>query len=134
VIVVDTNVLAYAVIPGVHTADALALVERDPAWVAPRLWRYELRNVLATMMRVQGLSFAQGVAAFRAAERLVADAAVDSTLERCLRLAARGRVSAWDAEFVLTAEGLGLPLVTADKRLARAFPRRAVLLEDVAAG
>ena len=133
-IVVDTNVLAYAVIPGAHTADALALVERDPAWVAPRLWRYELRNVLATMMRVHGFSLAQAVAAFRAADQLVADAAVPSTAERCLRLAARGGISAWDAEFVLTAEALGLPLVTADKRLARAFPKRAVLLTDVVSG
>ena len=133
-IVVDTNVLAYTVIPGAHTADALALIERDPAWVAPRLWRYELRNVLATMMRVQRLSLGQAGAAFRGAEQLVADAAVESSLERCLRLAARGGISAWDAEFVLTAEELGLPLVTADKRLARAFPRRAVLLSDVAAG
>ena len=49
-IVVDTNLVAYAVLPGERTADALALAERDPAWIAPALWRRELRNVLATLM------------------------------------------------------------------------------------
>jgi predicted nucleic acid-binding protein len=39
-------------------------------------------------------------------------------------------VSAWDAEFVFVAEALGLPLVSGDKRLARAFPDRVVVLGD----
>ena len=121
-IVVDTNVLAYAVIPGVHTADALDLVARDPAWVAPPLWRHEMRNLLATMMRVQALPLGKAVAAFRGAEQLVADATVESTLERCLRLAARGGISAWDAEFVLTAEALGLPLVRTHVEVAAQSP------------
>ena len=129
-IVVDTNLVAYAVLPGERTAAALALAELDPDWVAPSLWRRELRNVFATLMRVRRLPLAHALAAFAAAEELVADATVEPTTEQCLRLAARGGVSAWDAEFVFVAEALGLPLVTADKRLARAFPGRVVSLED----
>jgi hypothetical protein len=53
--------------------------------------------------------------------------------EECLRLAARGRVSAWDAEFVLVADALGLRLVTADKRLKQAFPGLVVALDDMTA-
>ena len=34
-IVVDTNVLAYAAIPGQSTVNALAALARDPEWVAP---------------------------------------------------------------------------------------------------
>ena len=49
-------------------------------------------------------------------------------------MAARGSVSAWDAEFVFVAEALGLPLVTADRRLARAFPGRVVPLAEAIAG
>ena len=132
-IVVDTNVLAYAVLPGERTAAALSLAERDPAWVAPALWRRELRNVLATLMRVRQLPLSGALAAFAAAEDLVADATIEPSTEECLRLAARGRVSAWDAEFVFVAEALGLPLVTADKRLTKAFPGRVVALEDLSA-
>ena len=133
-IVVDTNLVAYAVLPGERTADALRLAERDPEWVAPAVWRRELRNVLATLMRVRRLPLARALAAFEAAEALVADASIEPSVEECLRVAAKGRVSAWDAEFVFVADALGLPLVTADKRLARAFPGRVVPLEDLMAG
>ena len=133
-IVVDTNLVAYAVLPGPRTADALTVAERDAEWVAPALWRRELRNVLATMMRVRGLSLAHALSAFHAAEQLVTDATIEPSTDECLRLAARGRVSASDAEFVFVAGALGLPLVTADKRLARAFPGRVVPLDDLIAG
>lgn len=133
-IVVDTNVIAYAVLPGERTKAALALAERDPEWVAPALWRRELRNVLATLMRVRQLPLRQALAAFSAAEALVTDATVEPSTEECLRLAARGRVSAWDAEFVFVAEAAGLPLVSADGKLARAFPGRVVALEDLPLG
>jgi predicted nucleic acid-binding protein len=98
------------------------------------LWRRELRNVLATLMRVRHLSLDRAVAAFEGAEQLVTDATIEPSTEECLRFAARGRVSAWDAEFVFVAEALGLPLVTADRRLARAFPGRVVPLDDLIAG
>jgi predicted nucleic acid-binding protein len=61
----------------------------------------------------------------------VTDAAIEPSTEEVLRLAARGRVSAWDAEFVFLAEAVGLPLVTANGRLARAFPGSVVPLEDL---
>jgi predicted nucleic acid-binding protein len=131
VIVVDTNVIAYAVLPGERTRAAMALAEHDPDWVAPALWRRELRNVLATMMRVRQLSLGHALAAFAAAEALVTDSTVEPSTEECLRLAALGRVSAWDAEFVFVAEAAGLPLVTADRKLARSFPDRVVPIEDL---
>ena len=47
-IVVDTNVLAYLLIPGQYTESAERLLLDEPEWAAPLLWRSELRNVLAT--------------------------------------------------------------------------------------
>ena len=130
-IVVDTNVVAYAVLPGEQSAAALALAERDPDWVSPPLWRLELRNVLATLMRVRGLPLAGALAAFAAAEEQVGDASLGPSTEECLRIAARGRISAWDAEFVFVAEAMGVSLVSADRRLARAFPDRVVWLPSM---
>lgn len=131
-IVVDTNVLAYAVLPGERSMTVQALAERDPHWLAPSLWRWELRNVLATAMRVRRLPLSDALAAFAAAEELVEDAGMEASIEDCLRVAARGRVSAWDAEFVFVAEALSVPFVTADRRLCKAFPECAVALEDAA--
>jgi len=53
--------------------------------------------------------------------------------EACLALAAKGRISGYDAEFVLAAEHLGQPLVSADRRLAKAFPGRALSPEEFVA-
>lgn len=132
-IVVDTNVLAYAVLPGERTEAALAAAARDSEWVAPALWRWELRNVLATAMRVRKMRLPAALAVFEAARDLVIDADLEPSTEECLRLAARGGISAYDAEFVGVAERLDLSLVTADRRLAKAFPGRAVLLEEFVA-
>jgi len=63
-------------------------------------------------MRVRAIPLSTALAAFRAAEQLVSDAFIEPSTGQCLRLAARGGVSAWDAEFVFVAESLGLPLVT----------------------
>jgi predicted nucleic acid-binding protein len=134
VIVVDTSVVAYAVIPGRQTESALALALRDPEWVAPRLWRSELRNVLATAMRVSNLDLASALAVFSAAEDLVADVEIESSTRDCLELAELGAISAYDAEFVLAASLFDSRLVTADRRLVRAFPDRALLLADAARG
>jgi predicted nucleic acid-binding protein len=134
VIVVDTNVVAYAVLPGDRTKASLAVAERDAAWIAPALWRFELRNVLATAMRLKSLRLPAALAAFSAAEDLVTDADLVASTEECLRLAVRGGVSAYDAEFVLVAERLDVPLVTADRKLAKAFPGLAVSPEKFARG
>ena len=131
-IVVDTNVLAYAVLPGERSLAVQALAERDPHWLAPSLWRWELRNVLATTMRVRRLPLSDALAAFAAAEQLVEDAGLETSVEDCLRVAARGRISAWDAEFVCVAVALGVAFVTADRRLCKAFPECAVALENAA--
>ena len=58
-IVVDSNVLAYLYLPGEHTADAEALLERDPDWASPVLWRSEFRNILAGYLRRRMLTFDQ---------------------------------------------------------------------------
>jgi predicted nucleic acid-binding protein len=133
VIVVDTNVLAYAVLPGVASALVARVAERDPSWIAPVFWRRELANVLATSMRVRGVKLEDAVAAFGEAERLVTDAEVEPAIAERLEIAQRGGVSAYDAEFVFVAERFDLVLVTGDRKLALAFPGRVQLIETFAA-
>ena len=129
-IVVDTNLIVQIVLPGDAHEAALAVAARDSEWVAPALWRSELRNVLATSMRVRRLKLADAVTAFEAADRLVTDFDLEEFPEGCLALAARGRISGYDAEFVFVAERLGKQLVSADRKLAKAFPGRVLSPEE----
>ena len=55
-IVVDSNVLAYLYLPGEYTPAAEALLERDPDWASPILWRSEFRNILAGCLNAKAAS------------------------------------------------------------------------------
>ena len=129
-IVVDTNVMAYRWLPGPRNADCDALVRLDTEWAAPLLWRSEFRNVLAGCIRSGKLSVVDAERAMRHAaasllggEHAVADDVV-------LDLVAGSKCSAYDCEFVALAEALGTVLVTEDKALLNAFPKRCRSLSD----
>ncbi len=127
-IVVDSSVLAYLYLPGDRTAHAEALLERDPDWVAPILWRSEFRNILAGCMRRKTLSFDQACMLQSEAQSLLAGAEFEVDSLAVLQLVRDSDCSADDCEFVALANKLNAPLVTVDKKLLKAFPARAVPL------
>ena len=121
-IVVDTNVVAYLLLPGPQTAAAEALLEAQPTWAAPPLWRSEWRNVLCGYLRRGSLTLEQVIAVQLQAETLVIGHEEPVQSEAVLRLAASSGCSAYDCEFVAAAQQLDAPLVTADRALLKAFP------------
>lgn len=127
-IVVDTNVLAYLYLPGEYTPHAEALLERDPDWAAPLLWRSEFRNILVGYLRKKTLTFEAARDLQAEAESLLAgnEHEVDSQL--VLELVRDSDCSAYDCEFVALAMRLSVDLVTMDAKLLKAFPRQAVAL------
>ena len=127
-IVVDSNVLAYLYLPGEHTAKAEALLEREPEWAAPVLWRSEFRNILAGYLRRKTLTFDQACSIQSEAEGLLCGSEFEVDSQAVLELVRDSDCSAYDCEFVALAIKLDTTLVTVDKQLLRAFPKRAVAL------
>ena len=127
-IVVDSNVVAYLYLPGEYTAHAEALLEQEPDWAAPVLWRSELRNILAGCLRRKTLKFEQACNVQREAESLLGDAEYEVDSELVLGLVRDSDCSAYDCEFIALAIKLDTKLVTMDKKLLKAFPERAVAL------
>lgn len=127
-IVVDSNILAYLYLPGDFTADAEALLEREPEWAAPVLWRSEFRNILAGYVRRKMLSFEQACSLQAEAEALLAGYEFEVHSREVLERVRDSDCSAYDCEFVALAERLGAKLVTMDKKVLQAFPRLAVSL------
>lgn len=121
-IVADTNLLAYLLVPGEHSVRARVVLDADPVWCAPLLWRSELRNVLATYMKRGLLSLSEAQSIQQDAELLLdgREFTVDSAT--VLSLAASSGRSAYDCEFVALAIALGVPLVTTDGALLSSFP------------
>ena len=130
-IVVDTNIVAYLYLPGEHTPAAEALLEHDPEWAAPILWRSEFRNILAGCMRRKTLTFEQAKSLQLEAESLLegSEFEVDST--DVLELVKASDCSAYDCEFVALAKKLDTKLVTMDGKLLRAFPKRTASLAAI---
>jgi len=121
-IVADSNLIASCVLMSEATDAALALRARDSDWQVPRLWRYEVLNVFATMIKAGRLSrtvadrlYRQLVAVLRAGER-------DSDPSRVLALVEEFGISGYDAQFVALAQELGVPLFTQDREILKKFP------------
>lgn len=127
-IVVDSNVLAYLYLPGEFTAAAEALLEREPEWAAPILWRSEFRNILAGYMRRGVIPFELATNLQSEAESLLAGNEFEVESRAVLELVRESDCSAYDCEFVALAAKLDTKLVTMDKKLLSVFPRCAVAL------
>jgi len=127
-IVVDTNVLAYLYLPGEYTAAAETLLEQDPEWAAPILWRSEFRNILAGYLRRKSLTFDQACNLQREAENLLEGSEFEVESMAVLQLVRDSDCSGYDCEFVALANQLDTRLVTMDSKLLRAFPKRALSL------
>lgn len=127
-IVVDTNVVAYLLLPSEHSPQADALFKKDPDWVAPILWRSEFRNLLAGYLRRKTLTFDEVLKVQAEAEAMLAGNEHEADSRRVLELVRDGDCTAYDCEFVSLAMRLGVKLVTMDAKLLKAFPKHAIRL------
>lgn len=125
-ITIDTNILAYLFLATTETAQAEAILVRDPIWIAPPLWRSELRNVLALYVRRALLPLDQAQQVMADAEQLMQDGEVTAASAHVLALAASSGCSAYACEFVAVAQQMGVRLVTGDRELVKRFPEIAM--------
>jgi predicted nucleic acid-binding protein len=128
VIVVDTNVLAYLLLPFEHSPQADKLFKRDPDWAMPILWRSEFRNLLAGYLRRKTLTFDDTLKIQAEAEALLAGNEHEVDSRRVLELVRDSDCSAYDCEFVALAVRLGVKVVTMDKKMLKAFSQHTIVL------
>ena len=129
-IVVDTNVIAYLLLPGEWTQSAESLLEHDSSWVAPSLWRSEFRNILAGYLRRGSLTYDQTLAVQLTAEEILGGNEMSVESRSVLQLVRDSRCSAYDCEFVAIAQQLKVILYTMDSTVLAAFPDTARSLEQ----
>lgn len=121
-IVADANLLAYLVVAGEHTAEAESVFDLDTEWLAPPLWRSELRSVLRQHMSRGHLTAAKATAAFERADVVIGGLEREPDVRTVFELAERSKCTTYDCEYVALAAALGLVVVTADRALIKAFP------------
>lgn len=129
-IVADTNLLAYMVLPGEHTEAAERVLARDAEWAAPLLWRSELRNVFALYLRREALDIGTAAEAFERAQKTVRGREYAVETMQVLECVERSPCSAYACEFVALAKDLGVSLITSDRRVLREFPSTAISMDE----
>ena len=125
VIVVDTNLIAFFVTGGSRADSARMVMRRDPDWIAPALWRSELRNVLVTGCRAGVFAWDDTLALMEFAEGRMGHVSHEMPSTSVLAFARRTGCTAYHSEFGALAEELDVPLVTTDRALLAALPARA---------
>lgn len=129
-IVVDANVLAYSIIEGTLTPLALQVRNRDPHWRLPGIWRHEILNIFTTYVRQGGLTKEKAIKGLEDVYANILPDEVELGPVETLELALHHKISAYDAQYVLLAQKLGVPCVTEDRALRRAAPRLTVSMES----
>ena len=128
-IVTDATLITYFAVRNEHSELADAVCATDATWVAPVLWRSEVRNALVKYIQHAGMTVEAALLALHSAEEIISGREYRVSSGKVLELAAASNCTAYDCEYVALALELGVPLVTADKQILRAFPKIAVSLE-----
>ena len=132
-IVVDTNVMVRLVVGGESGTDAALLLERDPQWVAPGILMSELRNVLVGFVRRGVATPDQAKAMSDDAATVLRDSIVSVAASHVIDVALECGLTAYDAEFVVLARTLGVPLATLDSEILNGATDVAVSLSAIVA-
>ncbi len=125
-IVANTNLLIYLYVQGERTEESEAVLRRDATWTVPLLWRSEFRNALISLVRKEVLAIDKALSIVDEAERWLAGYEYSVISRHVLTLADRSGCSAYDCEFVALAQDLGIPLVTTDRQILKAFRSLAI--------
>lgn len=131
-IVADASLIACFAIRDERSELADAVCETDAMWVAPLLWRSEVRSALVKYIHHGLMGFESVMVAWHLAEEIVGGREYSVAARKVLELAVQSKCSAYDCEYIALAQELSVPLVTADKQLLKMFPKTAVSLEKFA--
>ena len=129
-IAVDANVVVDLLLGGDSGPDAERLFEKDQDWVAPKLLSSEFRNVLVGLVRRELVDPETAGELNAEAEELFSGRLVEVSGHAALETAIDADLSAYDAEYVVAALQLGIPLATRDGQILRAAPGIAIPLAE----
>ena len=129
-IVADTNIISYFLLPTPFSDSVDALYKIDSHWVAPYLWKSEFRNVLALYLRKKLINFEKAIQLQDSAESIMNNNEFNVSSSQVLSLVEKSTCSSYDCEFVSLAQHLNAQLITQDKKILREFPSCAISISD----
>ncbi|HDH08342.1 MAG TPA: PIN domain-containing protein [Gammaproteobacteria bacterium] len=129
-IIADTNIISYLLLPTSHTNSVENLYKIDPDWSAPILWKSEFRSVITLYLRKKIITLEKAVQLQDVAESVIIQNEYDVSSSQVLALVDESNCSSYDCEFVALAQHFDTKLVTQDKKILNEFPSTAISVSD----
>ncbi|MCF6353723.1 MAG: type II toxin-antitoxin system VapC family toxin [Candidatus Polarisedimenticolaceae bacterium] len=129
-IIADTNIISYLLLPTSHTNSVESLYEIDPDWSAPILWKSEFRNVMALYLRKKIITLEKAMQLQDTAESIIIQNEYDVPSSQVLALIDGSNCSSYDCEFIALAHHFDTKLVTQDNKILKEFPSTAISVSD----
>lgn len=121
-IVADSNVIAGLWIPTPKEDLVYEVLRKEPDWVAPLLWRSEMRNVEGMYLRQEIFDLPAAIQIMQEAETFMKDREFEINTTQVMRLVSESTCTAYDCEFVALAKEMEVSLVTFDRQICHEFP------------
>ncbi len=129
-IIADTNIISYLLLPTSYTDSVESLYKIDPDWSAPILWKSEFRNVMALYLRKKIITLEKAMQLQDTAESIIIQNEYDVSSSQILAFIDESNCSSYDCEFVALAHHFDTKLVTQDKKILNEFPSTAISVSD----
>ena len=125
-IVADNTLLCHFFLHNELEDLARQVREKDGDWIVPALWRAEFANALVKTAWLYPDARASCLVAWETASAVMSPCERPVDIRGVVRLGMEWRITAYDAHYVYLATQFGVPLLTEDRKLQRAFPDLAV--------
>lgn len=138
-IVVDVMLIFAAVVDIPKQSDDVSgVLAKDANWVAPALWRSEIRNVLLKYVRAKEgsvpgswMRLDDAMAKMNAAEQVISTREFSGGESgEIFQIASDYDLTAYDAEYVALSRRLQVSLITLDRQILSAVPDEALKPSD----
>jgi len=127
---VDANILAYYFIESPFTELAHQVFAKDKEWMVPPLWQHEFISILFKIARQGSQSEADLLTIWENVNALVEGNEKEVDIQQAFHLAIQHHVSSYDAQYLVLAQMLDIPLVTEDRKLRQAAPDLTISMQD----
>jgi predicted nucleic acid-binding protein len=129
-IVADTCIVVHLFNATHLTEIAQRVLEKDPQWILPPIWKEEYANVISKLARKENKPADEIIKHFIRTKKELNDFEYDIELEDALRISIEQKISVYDAHFITLAEKFGTVLVTEDKEVLKRCPHQSLSMAD----
>lgn len=128
-IVADTCLVFHLFNETFLTNCANKLLERDPYWVLPPLWREEYANVLSKLARKESRAIDEVISHFNYTLDELKNCEINVDTKKAIQISMEYNISVYDAHFVSLAKDLNTLLVTEDKEILKNCPHLSLSIQ-----